>query len=233
MRPSIRLALGWSLAIAIAVPLFAVVAPSAMGHSIAGKYLEYGNCCNGETLDGTHAYVTPWSISPDTYDCIIVSSLVQSQDSARQLEVGDAKCGLGSGIDNTCSESGNLVTFVERTPAVGTPVCYQHAAPTIGSPNHFGVVDLVGLGTYYAYIDGAQREGQSGYDADNRIYEWAEYSAGTSCSGWSADADFTTWQRYYVSVGTWKTVQSAYGYTYGAVCWLVSGLSSGNFNVSH
>lgn len=201
----------------------------ALATEFGWNSLTYGNCCSGATLDGTRADVVVSGIAPGSAECITFSSVVESQDSNRQLQAGLAKCGVNANIGGTCSLSNNFVKVVEKIPASGSPTCYPHGAASLNTSTRLTVWDSVGLGTYYAYIAGTQYESQSGYTDFVFINEWGEYT-GNSCSGWSGQADFNTWQRYYVTVGTWSTVQSA---SRLQECWAVGSVSNGNFSVGH
>jgi hypothetical protein len=197
------------------------------------NHLIYGSCCGGATLDGTRAYISVSSISPASSSCVLFDSVVSSADSNRQLEAGLAKCGTNANLDGTCSLTNNLVKYVERIPAVGSPVCYPHGAGGLNNSDLVTVDSASGNGTYNAYIDGNLYEGQSGYTSNVGIFEWGENSGlSLSCSGWGGSASFTTWQRYYFTANTWTTVQSANKESTNN-CWTVGTVSNGFFTVSH
>jgi hypothetical protein len=200
-----------------------------------GHYLEYGNCCNGVTLDGTRAYITVSSASPQYDGCMIFASFVTSLVDAGQLETGDVLCDASTSLDGTCSLSDNFVKFVERSPHDGSPaVCYPHGNNFFNTANFFTLQNIGGNGTWYAYIDGDQKEGQSGYTNGVRISESGENSQRNdySCAGWSGSATFSSWQRDNYSTHTWSTVQSAQTFNTNN-CWSVGGVSNGTFSVGH
>jgi hypothetical protein len=100
----------------------------------------------------------------------------------------------------------------------------------VGATDRLTVWNSAGSGTYYAYIDGVQYEGQSGYSNLVDIFEQAEEGTSGSCAGWSGAATFQTWQRYYLTAGAWTTVQSS---NITQQCWSVGSISGGTFSVSH
>jgi hypothetical protein len=203
---------------------------AAFATEFGANSLTFGSCCGGATLDGSRADVTVSRITPDSTQCIAFSSVITSNDSNRQLQAAKARCGVNANIDGTCSLSNNFVKLVERIPAVGSPVCFPHGAASLNTSDRLTVWNSAGNGTYFAYIDGVQYEGQSGYDNINGIEEFAEYT-GTVCNtSWTGQANFVTWQRYYVAAGAWTTVQSS---NQLAQCWSVGLVSNGNFSVGH
>jgi hypothetical protein len=196
--------------------------------------LNYG-CCSGAGLDGTRAYITVTSASPQSLWCILFSSFVTSLVDGGQLETGDVLCGPSSpGLDLTCSLSNNLVKYVERLPHDGSAaVCYPHGQNSLNTANFFTLQDIGGNGTWYAYIDGDQKEGQSGYTANVRISEAGEESqADNSCTGWGGSAAFSSWQRDNYATHTWTTVQQA-SILNTNNCWSVGGVTNGAFSIGH
>ena len=111
-------------------------------------------------------------------------------------------------------------------------MCYPHGAAGY-STDLLTVDDGANNGTWYTYINGDQREGQSGYTNTLHIAEWGEYTNyfGVTCSGWSASVTFNPWQRYNYATNTWTTVQEAQDWP--TTCWSVSVLSDGYFTASH
>jgi len=89
--------------------------------------------------------------------------------------------------------------------------------------------DSAADGTFYAYIDGVQYEGQSGYANDRIIAEWGERTNATSCSGWSGNASFGTWSRYNYSANSWMPVETSMASN--GNCWSVSPLTNSNFTI--
>lgn len=203
---------------------------AALATLFGANALRQGSCCSGQALNGTRAYISASSNSPDASNCTAFASAVTSFDSNRQLQAGIVRCGSSANVDGTCSLSNNLVKYVERIPATGSPVCYPHGAASLNTSYLLTVDDSANSGTWQAYIDGVLQEGQSGYTSSVGIEEWGEYT-GTGCSGWSAAASISTWQRYNYSLNSWITVQSASLRNDG--CWSVGSVSSGNFSVSH
>jgi hypothetical protein len=207
-----------------------VVTGSALATIFGYNYLQYGSCCGGARLDGTRAYVSVSSITPDASNCIAFQSIVTSLDSNRQLQAALLRCGTNANVDGTCSLTNNFVKIVERIPATGSPVCYPHGAATLGSSYLLTVDSSAGNGTWTAYISGTPYESQSGYTTSVRIPESGEYT-GFSCSGWSGSASFNTWQRYNFPNNVWTTVQSSNQRNDG--CWSLGTVSNGNFSVTH
>lgn len=199
-------------------------------------YLDYGFCCSNQRLDGTRANVLVTAVQPQTTGCVLFDSVVSSNDSSRQLEVGNAKCGSGTTLDGTCSTSNNYVLYVERIPTTGVQdaVCYPHGQDSVPSYHLFTVDSPSGNGTWQAYIDGSLEEGQSGYTNQVRISEWGEDSQhdNYSCSGWGGTAYFDSWQRYNYPNNQWTTVQQASTESVNN-CWSVTNVSNGSFSVSH
>jgi hypothetical protein len=219
-----------ALSLAIALPAQAQANVFVFGQN----YLDYGSCCNGATLDGTRAYVSVSSDSPQSTGCVLFDSVVSSNDSNRQLEVGIARCGSSTSLDGMCSLTNNLVKYVERIPASGSAVCYPHGAASYNSSDLFTVDDSANNGNWYAYIDGTLEQGQSGYDSQVRISEWGEDSQhdNYSCSGWGGAASFSSWQRYNYGSNQWTTVQSSSQRNVNN-CWNLGLVSNGSFSVSH
>jgi hypothetical protein len=192
--------------------------------------LFYGQCCSNQTLDGTRANVSVSSFAPDQYNCIGFHSVVTSDDSNRQLLVGIAKCGVNSGgADGTCGANGSIVKMVERIPAMGSPVCYQHGAGSLNAGDLFTVDNNANDGIWHTFINGTPYEAQSGYTHTLHISEWGEYT-GSTC-GFSATATFTNWRRYNYPNNVWTTVQSSNQQNTG--CWTLGAVTNGSFTVGH
>lgn len=208
----------------------ALAALTMAGSAYAAEFGAYhlSSPVSGAGLDGSRANIDSSSISPDANNCIVYSSVVRSYLSAAQLEVGKAECGSNAKVDNCTATTSQYEFFVERIPASGTTVCYAHGLTANGQSDLMTVDDASGTGTWYAYIDGNQEEGQSGYnDNEDQVSEWAEYS-GNACFGWSGAASFSSWQKYYN--GSWQTVTPD---AHDNTCWFLSTISGGNFSVSN
>jgi hypothetical protein len=202
------------------------------------NYLEWGQCCSSAGLYGTRTYISTTSISPDSTQCVVFSTSVADSlalGNLGQLQVGDVKCGANSGgLDLMCSTSGAFVKFVERLPhSHASGACYPHGAVATGENHLFTVDDSNGDGTYHAYIDGLQYEGQSGYATNGTqdvLQAWGEHTNSTSCTGWGGTAVFTTWQRYNLPINQWVTIGSSEMH---AGCWSLGAVTNGNFSVGH
>jgi hypothetical protein len=230
--PASRRYRGIAITLVVLVSSLAVAA-TASASVWGSKALIHNVCCGNQSIDGTRAYVTANSIAPGSSGCIAYSSEVTSLDSNRQLQVAKAKCAPNWNIDGTCSLSNNLVFIVERIPASGSPVCYAQGSASLFTADLLTVDDDNSDGSWYSYINGNIKEGQSGYTLQVAAREWAEYT-NTSCSGWSGSVIFGTWQRYNHPNNLWSTVVPGDVLNEpNPVCWSVGSLSGGTFGVSH
>lgn len=214
---------------AIALVACLTLASVAMANEDGYYQLKNGTCCSGESLDGTRASVEVDELDPGTADCVVTASVVTSDDSNRQLQAGIGKCSSGENTD--CAYVSYAFKYVERIPATGSAVCYEHGAATLGCCTELTVDDGAGNGTWYAYIAGSLYEGQSGYDSDLAVEEDGEVSPDNSCSGWAISTIDNNWQRYnYSPHNAWYTVQSANPMQ--GSCFLLGTINNGTFTIN-
>lgn len=192
------------------------------------RYLTYGSCCSGQVVHGTRADISVHQWIPLSTDCLLYDSVVSLTAGGKQLEVGLGRCGASTSLDGTCSLTNNGVKYVERYNG-SSYVCFPHGAASLDVAYKASLTDTSGgAGIYYSYIDGTQYEGQSGYNNNVTIYEWAEETDGVSCGlAWDGNVTHETWQRWNGS--SWVTVGSSNSQQ---TCWSVGALSSGTFNTS-
>lgn len=215
--------------IALAVVACLALASVALANEQGFYQLKNGTCCSGESLDGTRASVNVQSLIPDAAGCVVTSSVVTSGDSNRQLQAGIGKCSSGENTD--CAYVSYAFQFVERIPAIGSAVCYEHGAATLGCCTELTVDDNAGNGTWYAYIAGTLYEGQSGYDSDLAVEEDGEAVPDNACGGWSISTTDNTWQRYnYSPNNKWYTVGSANPMP--GSCFLLGTINNGTFTIN-
>jgi hypothetical protein len=222
-RPRVGLGMKALAVLTLTSGLALVAASGALATEWGYHGLQDGACCSGQPVNGTRATINVTSSAPASTRCIAYADEVEGN--GRHVEAGVGHCGPSGSIDGTCAH-GSMNLIVE-TYNGSSYTCYQHPTALLNTSYSVTVDDAAVNGHYWAYINGTQLEGQTGFAArGTSIFEWAEYT-GSDCF-FGGSVSFTSWQRW--SPPSWTTVQSANTLQQ---CWTVGGVSSGAFNVSH
>jgi hypothetical protein len=220
-----------AVACLLLVVMASPVAASATPDSRFGtNYLQWNLCCNGQALSGTRSFIRVDTDVPDSNNCIYFANWVTSVDTAnKQIAVGNARCGTNAKLDGTCSLNNNFVGFVEVYHSDGSASCTPHGVVTIGTTNLYAADDCCGNGNMYAYINSTQYEFSGGFSGNNFLIVGGEYTGAPTCTyGWSASAEFTSWERWTLTNNSWNLVQGAN--TTNGACWQV-GSTTQDFTV--
>ena len=199
------------------------------------RYLNYGSCCLGDSLNGTKASIEVNYFNPLTNQCLSAQSYGVGFNNTDDLIVVDLlRCGSSTGIDGTCSESNNFVRAVEVL-INGIYHCYEHGAASWGTNYTMDVLNEY-QSLWWAHINGTAYENETfSTGTAEAIQEGIEDGQTTSnifCSGWSAASVFaqtSAWQRFEINV-SWKTVQSSRSQS---GCFTLSGGPPGAFSIQH